>query len=61
MRLFSVCLGVILSWHVLFVQHTYACDWRAELLDVTSKDINALQYRRQLPRADGEWKGMNAA
>jgi len=39
MRRFSVCLGVILSWHVLFVQHTYACDWRAELLDTTSKEI----------------------
>ena len=38
-RRFSVCLGVILAWHCLSVQHTYACDWRAELLDVTSKDI----------------------
>ena len=39
MRRLSVCLGVILSWHFLFVQHTYACDWRAELLDTTSKEI----------------------
>ena len=39
MRLFSVCLGVILAWYVLCVQHTYACDWRAELLDTASKDI----------------------
>ena len=39
MRSLSVCLGVILSWHFLFVQHTYACDWRAELLDTTSKEI----------------------
>jgi len=39
MRRLSVCLGVMLSWHVLFVQHTYACDWRATLLDTTSKDI----------------------
>ena len=43
MRRFSVCLGVILSWHVLFAQHTYACDWRAELLDVTSKDIKEFE------------------
>ena len=39
MRRFSVYLGVILAWHVLCVQHTYACDWRAELLDTTSKEI----------------------
>ena len=39
MQRFSVYLGVILSWHVLFVQHTYACDWRATLLDTTSNDI----------------------
>ncbi len=39
MMRFSVCLGVILAWYVLFVQHTYACDWRAELLDTTSKEI----------------------
>src|SRR6266487_6547810 len=39
MRRLSVCLGVILAWYCLFVQHTYACDWRAELLDTTSKDI----------------------
>ena len=38
MKSLSVCLGVILSWHVLLVQHTYACDWRAELLDTTSKE-----------------------
>ena len=31
MRRFSVYLGVILSLQVLFVQHTYACDWKAEL------------------------------
>ena len=39
MRRLSVWLGVILSWHVLFVQNAYACDWRAELLDTTSKEI----------------------
>jgi hypothetical protein len=43
MRRLSVCLGVILSWHCLFVQHTYACDWRAELLDTTSKDIKEFE------------------
>src|SRR6266581_2421800 len=43
MRRLSVCLGVILAWHCLFVQHTYACDWRAELLDVTSKDITEFE------------------
>ncbi len=39
MRRLSVYLGAILSWHVLFVQHPYACDWRAKLLDTTSKEI----------------------
>ena len=39
MRRLSVCLGVILSLNVLFVQNLYACDWKAELLDTTSKDI----------------------
>jgi len=39
MRRFSVCFGVILVWHCLCVQHTYACDWRATLLDTTSNDI----------------------
>jgi hypothetical protein len=39
MRRFSVCLGVILSWHVVCVPPTYACDWRATLLDTTSNDI----------------------
>jgi hypothetical protein len=39
MRRSSVCFGVILSLHVLFVQHTSACDWRATLLDTTSKEI----------------------
>jgi len=39
MRRFSVCLGVILSWHVVCVPPTYACNWRATLLDTTSNDI----------------------
>jgi hypothetical protein len=39
MRRLSVCLGVILSLNVLFVQNLYACDWKAELLDVTSREI----------------------
>jgi hypothetical protein len=39
MRRLSACLGVILSWHVLCVQYTYACDWKSELLDTTSKEI----------------------
>ncbi len=43
MRRLSVYLGVILAWHVLCVQHTYACDWRAELLDTTSKEIQAFE------------------
>jgi hypothetical protein len=43
MRRLSVCVGVILSWHVLCVQHTYACDWKAELLDVTTREIQDLE------------------
>src|SRR6266478_7223663 len=39
MRRFSVCFGVMLAWHVWCGQPTYACDWRAELLDTTSKEI----------------------
>ena len=39
MKHLAVCFGVILSWQVLFVQQTDACGWRAELLDVTSKEI----------------------
>ena len=39
MRLFSVCFWVMLSLYVLFVPHLYSCDWKAELLDTTSKEI----------------------
>jgi hypothetical protein len=39
MKHLAVYFGIILSWQMLFVQQTDACDWRAELLDVTSKEI----------------------
>ena len=39
MRLFSGCFWVMLSLQVLFVQPLDACNWKAELLDTTSKDI----------------------
>src|SRR5438105_12978081 len=43
MRRLSVCFGVILSWHVVCVQPTSSCDWRAELLDTTSKEIQGFE------------------
>jgi len=39
MRLLSVCVGVILAWHMWCVPQTDACDWRATLLDTISKEI----------------------
>ena len=43
MRRLSVCLGVLLAWHVWCVPQTDACDWRAELLDTTSKEIKEFE------------------
>jgi hypothetical protein len=39
MQHLAVFFGVMLSWHVLCIPYIDACDWKAELLDVTSKEI----------------------
>ena len=43
MRRLLVCLGVLFAWHVWCVPQTDACDWRATLLDTTSKEIKEFE------------------
>jgi hypothetical protein len=44
MRHLSVFFGVLLSWHVLLVPQTDACDWRADLFDYTTNETT--HFRR---------------
>jgi hypothetical protein len=61
MKHLAVFLGVLLSWYVLLVQQTDACDWRAELFDYTTQETT--HYRidatpAKIPLVQAE-KGVN--
>jgi hypothetical protein len=53
MKHLLVCFEAMLALHALFAQPTDACDWKAELLDVTrrerSKIVRLTTRRPRLP------------
>lgn len=51
MKHLPVCFGAMLALHVLFVQPTDACDWKAALLDVTRRERSKIvRLTTRLPR-----------